>query len=70
MHKKWGHFSYLCGGRVDVEEETVLVHERRVLGGAHVADRLRAHRRPVHRVVALPASMRPGRLKEGITKIY
>ena len=64
-------FRALCGKltrlgcrRVHVEEEAVLVHEGRVLGSAHVSDRLRAHRRPVHRVVALPAAVRPGRLRE------
>jgi hypothetical protein len=48
---------------VDVEVKTVLVHERRVPGGAHEPDRLGTDGCPVDRVVTLPASMWPRRLK-------
>ena len=48
-------------GHEHVQVEAVLVHDGRVLGGAHVLDGLGADRGPVHRVVGLPAAVRARR---------
>ena len=50
--------------REDVQVQTVLVHQRRIFGRAHVSDWLRTDGCPVHGVVALPASMRSWRLQK------